>query len=623
MSNRLSFNRAIAGNTIRRCWPLWAIYLGFLLVTFPLPVLSGIQRMQNDGTDFLLSCRRSILDAGVFQAHAAIVVAILAVMILFGYLYSSRGNTLMNSLPIRRESLFLTMALTGLIPMLLAQVLVMGITALLSLSYGIGMSCFLQWLACAALSLVAFYGFALFCAMLTGNMIILPAVYFVLNLTAIGFETCIRRCLAAIVYGMAYGEMRFSFLSPIVRISETLNVTGDLREVRLEGLGVLAAYAAAGLVFAIFAVLLYRKRRMESVSDFVAIPVLKPIFRICMGFGGAFLFAAILFENFFENAVYGIPAAWLMAAMLLIGAFLGWLAAEMMIRRTVRVFPMPWKGLCAVCLICALTVLIAEMDLTGYERRVPDPAKVARVDFSYDTAFTEAENIRAVTELHRLLIDGKPLYDRAETQASRFGSTEEYRISDPEPDETEMDFWIPIVYVMNNGSVQQRMYTIRFKGSDVDEPDSVIGRVIALLNSGEGIQSRMTTDIPMEEQYVNYAVINRETAAGMENSYRLTPQETVELWNLAMLPDASEGNLSLYTIVDTPENMKTQTSLRIDINLFDESRTQSPYYWGHSYRVFTFSEHCLDWIGEHTNLEWETMDQVTAEWQNDDEELAQ
>ena len=116
----------------------------------------------------------------------------------------------------------------------------------------------------------------------------------------------------------------------------------------------------------------------------------------------------------------------------------------------------------------------------------------------------------------------------------------------------------------------------------------------------------------MEEDYVNYAVITRERRDGIEHAYRLTPRETVELWNTAMLPDASEGNLSLYTIVDTDENLKTQTSLRVEINLYDRNQNYDPYVWHHSYRVFTFSEHALEWIKEHAGLEWETMDEVTA-----------
>ena len=619
-SSRLSFNTSIARNTLRRCWPLWAAYLGFLLVTFPLPLLSEIRTARGrSGVSLLYVCREQIAQMAVFQALAGMAVAVLTVMLLFGYLYNSRGNTLMNSLPIRRESLFLTLYLTGLIPMLLCELLVMGLTILLTAAYDIGTVWFLRWFACAALGLLAFYGFALFCAMLTGNILVLPAVYVVLNLTVIGFETCIRELLSNLVYGMTPGALRLSFLSPPVKISDDLKVVTSYPEtVRMEGLGTLAVYAAVGVMFALLALLLYRKRRMESVSDFVAIPVLKPVFRVCMGFGGAFLFAAVIFENFFKNSVSGSAAAWVMAVLLVIGACLGWLIAEMMIRRTVRAFPLPRKGLALICLICVMTVIAAETDVTGFEKRVPDPDKVDHVEFCYDSEFSDPENIRLVTELHRELVRDKQIYDSKSEDYMRLGE-KAYRLNAQGEQEADlwMDYWVPISYVMQNGRELQRVYTIVFNAHDVDRPDSTMGKILNLLNSREGIRSRMQTTVPMEAQYVNYAVINREGLNGMENSYRLSPQETLELWNMAMLPDAEDGNLSLYTIVDTEENMKTQTNLRIDINLFDETRTHNPYHWDHSYRVFTFSERCLEWIEEHTKLEWETMDVVTAEREND------
>ena len=616
-SSRLSFNTAVARSTLRRCWPLWAAYLGFLLVTFPLPLLSEIRTAWGIRS-LHYACRDVIGNMAVFQALAGMAVAVLTVMLLFGYLYNSRGNTLMNSLPIRRESLFLTLYLTGLIPMLLCELLVMGLTMLLTAAYDIGTVWFLRWFACAALGLLAFYGFALFCAMLTGNILVLPAVYVVLNLTVIGFETCIRELLSNLVYGMTPGALRLSFLSPPVKISDDLKVVTSYPEtVRMEGLGTLAVYAAVGVMFALLALLLYRKRRMESVSDFVAIPVLKPVFRACMGFGGAFLFAAVIFENFFKNSVSGSAAAWVMAVLLVIGACLGWLIAEMMIRRTVRAFPLPRKGLALICLICVMTVIAAETDVTGFEKRVPDPDKVDHVEFCFDTEFSDPENIRLVTELHRELVRDKQIYDSKSEDYMRLGE-KAYRLNAQGEQEADlwMDYWVPISYVMQNGRELQRVYTIVFNAHDVDRPDSTMGKILNLLNSREGIRSRMQTTVPMEAQYVNYAVINREGLNGMENSYRLSPQETLELWNMAMLPDAEDGNLSLYTIVDTEENMKTQTNLRIDINLFDETRTHDPYYWNHSYRVFTFSERCLDWIEEHTKLDWETLDVVTAEREN-------
>ena len=237
-SSRLSFNTAIARNTLRRCWPLWAAYLGFLLVTFPLPLLSEIRTArERSGVILLYVCREQIAQMAVFQALAGMAVAVLTVMLLFGYLYNGRGNTLMNSLPIRRESLFLTLYLTGLIPMLLCELLVMGLTMLMTAAYDIGTVWFLRWFACAALGFLAFYGFALFCAMLTGNVLVLPAVYVVLNFTVIGFETCIRELLSNLIFGMTPGTMRLSFLSPPAKLSQDLKVVTSYPEtVRMEGL---------------------------------------------------------------------------------------------------------------------------------------------------------------------------------------------------------------------------------------------------------------------------------------------------------------------------------------------------------------------------------------------------
>ena len=181
-SSRLSFNTAIARSTLRRCWPLWAAYLGFLLVSLPLPLLSEIRELRGQGNGILLyTCREQIAHMSVFQALAGMAVAILSVILLFGYLYNSRGNTLMNSLPIRRESLFLTLYLTGLIPVLCCQLIVMGFTMLMTAAYDIGAVWFFRWFAFSALGFLAFYGFSVFCAMLTGNILVLPAVYVVLN----------------------------------------------------------------------------------------------------------------------------------------------------------------------------------------------------------------------------------------------------------------------------------------------------------------------------------------------------------------------------------------------------------------------------------------------------------
>lgn len=625
-SDRLSFNSAIAKDTLRRCWPLWAAYLVYLIITLPVSILSYI-RMNTWVEDFAWltgDLNSRVMTLGIYQAKAAIVIGMLTVMVLFGYLYNSRGNTLMNALPVRRESMFLTLYLTGLIPLLLCQLLTMLLTALLTRGSGISTQSYLIWFACAAFGMLFFYGFSCFCAMLTGNLIVLPAVYAVLNLTAFALESCVNNCVATLVYGMLDKGPRLSFLSPIVYIdNKVMTTVNPDYSVSFKGLPVLAAYALVGLVFAVLAMLLYRRRRMECVSDLVAIRVLKPIFRICMAVGTAFVCGASLFSNFFNTIVFGTAAAWLMGVLLVLGAVLGWVAAEMLIRRSVRIFPMPWKGLAAVCACCILTVVIAETDLTGYEKRIPDPQKVESVSVGFDVGtFKEPENIAAMEALHRELIDSKELYDGGNTE---FIKSSKSRLTSPVPVSRKeigrdipakeiVQYYIPLTYELSDGTTLDRYYTIRFYPDDVDNPDTTIGRLITLLNTREGIKSRMFGgEIPVVENNINYAEIDVETASGSWIQRRLTPQEFVDLWESAMVPDAEDGNLCLLTIADTEDNLKTQTNMRIEVSMQDLRNSAEQRYWYHSFRVFTFSDCCLDWIRENSDLEWTTMYAVREE----------
>ena len=625
-SDRLSFNSAIAKDTLRRCWPLWAAYLVYLVITLPLSILSYIKMNTwvSDIAWLIADLNSRVMTLGIHQAEAAIVIGMLTVMVLFGYLYNSRGNTLMNSLPVRRESLFLTLYLTGLIPLLLCQLVIMLLTAALTNDSGITMQSYLIWFACSALGLLFFYGFSCFCAMLTGNLIVLPAVYAVLNFTAFALEGSISECVSNLIYGMVGYKTKCLFLSPFVYINEKItSVTDPDYTVRFSGLPALAAYAFAGLVFALLAMLLYRRRRMESVSDLVAIPVLKPIFRVCMAVGTAFVCGAFLFSTFFSQIVFGSGAAWLMGALLILGAVLGWIAAEMLIRRSVRIFPMPRKGLAVVCACCILTVVIAETDLTGYERRIPDPGKVERVSINYDAgSFQEPESILAVEALHRELIDKKPFYDGGNAEymnaaVRRLGGTLPAATKEAGalPYEKEVyQYYLPLVYELKDGSILERTYNIRFYPDEVDDPDTTIGRLISVLNSQEGIRSRMFGgEIPVEEKYINYAAIMTEAASGSWIQLRLTQQEFADLWENAMMPDAEEGKLCLFTIADTEKNLSTQTNMNIEVSMQNLEINGMQRYWYHSFRVFTFSDRCLDWIQKNTDIEWQTLMDVRLE----------
>ena len=178
----------------------------------------------------------------------------------------------------------------------------------------------------------------------------------------------------------------------------------------LNGLGVLAAYAAAGLLLSGAALLLYKRRRMETAGDVVAIQVLKPVFKYCLCFGTALVFADVTIQLFYRTEARGLAAAGLVLGLMLVGAFIGYFAAEMLIQKTLKVFRGKWKGFAVACAVIALFVGVFEFDLTGYERRVPAPEDVdfVAVQAGGDVAeLKDPARIAEALELHRAVIENK------------------------------------------------------------------------------------------------------------------------------------------------------------------------------------------------------------------------
>ena len=112
------FNFGLAKNLLRRSWPFWFCYFALLMLLFPVSLYNVTHNWRSTGeelTDFKASW---ILNSGCMVALLSFFVCIIAVMIVFSYLYNSRTCGLICSLPLRRETVFCTAFLTGLLPLL-------------------------------------------------------------------------------------------------------------------------------------------------------------------------------------------------------------------------------------------------------------------------------------------------------------------------------------------------------------------------------------------------------------------------------------------------------------------------------------------------------------------------
>ncbi len=298
MARRTSFfNWGLSRSWLKRCWPLWTAYLAEWLIALPQSVPE--LRRYSDILSYTAAVNRSVVSFGQSMAQASIIVGIIAAMVMYSYMYSSRACGMMNALPVRRETVFTTAFVTGLAPLLLADVIIIGAVCAVYARTGVveTKNVFLA-LGFAVMGNVAFFGFATFCAVLTGSLVVLPAVYLVLGFAAAVAEYAVHVVLGSLMYGFNAGVSYGTALSPIVAVADNISVsqeTVNTADGRYEltgglvvnGTALIAAYCAAGLILAVCALFIYRRRDMERAGDVVAIPVLKPIFKYCMTFGCA------------------------------------------------------------------------------------------------------------------------------------------------------------------------------------------------------------------------------------------------------------------------------------------------------------------------------------------------
>ena len=290
MKSKISFfNFGLLRKNAVRFSPIWIGY--FICWAVAMPVTLAMRLMEEDATLGSLDVAGyvgTLLQGGVI---ATFVYGIIVAMAVWSYLYSSRSVSLMHALPIRRSGLFLTNYVSGLlfiiVPHLVVALLTLFVTAMAGAAApGMILSWF--WGMCAMG--LFFYSFATFIAMFTGHILALPVFYVIYNFLVFVLYYMIEAFTAPFLYGLTGvglgGEKFVEWLTPVVNLSgrvftdsvyeEVTEADGIIRyaglqEVTLNGMELLPVYAAAGIVLAVLAYVVYRTHRSETAGDVVCV----------------------------------------------------------------------------------------------------------------------------------------------------------------------------------------------------------------------------------------------------------------------------------------------------------------------------------------------------------------
>ena len=495
------FNATLFRKNLSRYWPLWgfASFVGFLL-----PAAALVQMVHQGDLHIAPLVVREGYYALLRDAVPIVSLgyAILCAMAVWNYLYNARSVGLMHTLPIRREGLFLTNLLSGLAMMLIPYAVAGGLSTILFACCG----GFDAWGTLVTIlgvigESLAFFGIATFCAFLTGNIFVLPALYFLLNFLAPLGDWIVNLFARGFLFGFtSQYSGSVEFLCPVVYLCQNLyyhseyardRVTGyntTLSAVTLEGGWLIALYAAAGLLFLGLSYLLYRRRQSERAGDVAAVRAFRPIFRfgaaaLCALLGGRLLYA-LLWESFQSGDGFApVP----MAIFLMVAGLIGYYGASMLLSKSLRVFRGSAVG--ALCLVVACAAFCAGMrfDLFGAERRIPEDSEIHQLELYaagntyYLSPEDNAQLLAEAKTLQETLIAQKSLIE-SNYETYRHGSTS----SDPDTYTN-----IRYVYTLKNGATVERFYTVSFTRSDLQEPGNYAHALDAFINSAAMRQARL------------------------------------------------------------------------------------------------------------------------------------
>lgn len=519
------FDKTTARSDLRRHWPIAFIYTCVWLVGLPVNLWSSSMWMPEEMTPALRAAQ-IIIGSYPTLAGALFVFGCVLAMALMGYLMSPRAVGLLHALPVRRGTLLATHTLVGWlmlnVPALLAVLVSIPVQAYYG---GVAWGALGAWLLVHCGLSLFFLALGLLCAMVTGWLLAIPAIYAVVNFAVIAAAGLVRTLCSLFCYGYA-GDDDFApfvyWLTPVVNLVKRFGTCCVERsdaspypwqvQFPADVVHAVGIYTAAGAALLALTYLLYRRRKSESAADPAAFPWMRPVFRYGTGLLGGLALGLGLYQLVLGWRMESETGRWvgLLVSTVLMGA-LCYYAAEMLVRKSLRVLRRSLPGAGLVCVLLALVCAGARFDVLGYAARVPDVSAVTQVQLRGSLGLsavncTEPETIETVIALHREIITLRP-----------------------DEDDPENSAYITLRYTLTDGSTLTRAYQLNPAGELEDALETVF-------NTGEVREKSLITSRHTGSWRGGYLSLDR-TGDAMQ----LTAAQAGEIYG-ALLRDIAQGH---------------------------------------------------------------------------------
>lgn len=412
------------------------------------------------------------------------------------------------------------------------------------------------------LAFTGFYGFAVLLAMIIGQAAAMPAVYVILNFTSSVIYYAVQYLLSDFVYGMSGrtspAATFFYQLSPIFYIMtygfsvfspQTADGVEDLSRYCFSSWGYLASLAVAGIVFAALALLVFRRREMERSGDVIAVKPLRPVFLYCFTIGCAIVLCYVI--SSMQSSLFGAEAFRRTLLFLIIGAFLGYFIAQMMLQKTVAVFhgAKTWLRFGSVCLVLVLGCTAARYDVLGLYSRVPDVDEISYIDLAYLGTAYDRSDIAAITDFQTLAIERR----KENETVGADGATSVF-----------------FTYYLKDGTALPYRYRLADNDAMRNDPDSLIRRYDAIANSASMVLSRcaIPEEFCQDDSAFVYCGIEDYSTEDTALPRHLSGDTAFTFYTTCILPDLKDTELGKTHITSFSQETKMSDSASIYVSFF-------------------------------------------------------
>jgi ABC-2 type transport system permease protein len=424
----------------------WIGIIYFICLLFAVP----LELMQLASRDFVNygDYKNYLYVNTELQALFIFAIPVAAALLLFRYLQNESSVDMIHSLPIRREVLYISHIISGLllllIPILLTSIITFFVTrSIEEFDLLLSLSDLLSWTGLIILLTCMMFLFTVAVGMMTGMSSAQAILTYIFLFSPLAMAAMISANLSLLLFGFSsiFIEENLSYLSPFLRFVETWSSAPPFSSLEL------IIYTILTICLFFIGIGLYKARHLERATDVIAFSFLKPVFKYgvtfsCMIVGGSYFSATS--TNNWSWTVFGYIS----------GALLGYAIAEMILQKTWRIFHYKiFIGFAVYSIIFIITIFSIKTDLIQFENKLPRMDQISEV--YYGNRY----------EIQELLRNDEKLFSDSKMYIQDVRNLHESIIAQKEHITTLIDKDVNaedvvIVYRLNNGKLFTREYSL-------------------------------------------------------------------------------------------------------------------------------------------------------------------